>query len=217
MIVPPFEHDTLRRKPYIWVSWITKLLAGEDRCWWKAWYKSHYQSTKTPEDPAREDFFREYNKKHDAITQRRARELTADGFTVQIEDENSFKLRGQNADLAGKPDLVALKDTISITLDSKSGKRRQSDHWQVLVYLFGLPMSWLKTTDNRGEVAYKDVSVLVRSLGPAEREAIVAAIKKVSDSDAPEAEPSPWECKYCDVARCPVRYVAHEGDASRLF
>ena len=213
-------NDPPRPKPYIWPSWLTRLLSGEDLCWWKAWAKANFKVTKTPDDPDREDFFKEWNEKHDAITKRRADEFRAQGYDVRIEEEGQFKLRGVGADVAGKPDIVAIKDRHAIVTDAKSGKKRDSDHWQVLIYLFALPLTWGRGLfdDIRGEVEYTDGTVQVRVLGPVERQQIVDAIKKVT-GPAPDAAPSAQECKYCDVAKCPVRFVAppSDGDASRYF
>ena len=30
--------------PYIWVTWLTKLLVGENSCEWAAWFKSQHES-----------------------------------------------------------------------------------------------------------------------------------------------------------------------------
>ena len=86
-------------------------------------------------------------------------------------------------------------------VDAKSGKKRQSDHWQVLIYMFALPLSWLTGFKVRGEVAYSDGNERVRDLGSAERTAIVDAINRVGSHLVPKATPSPKECQFCDVAR----------------
>jgi hypothetical protein len=39
---------TVRPEPYVWVSWITKILAGESSCVWSAWLRAHYQTAKAP-------------------------------------------------------------------------------------------------------------------------------------------------------------------------
>lgn len=32
-----------RNSPYVWVTWLTKILAGEQSCEWASWFKAHYQ------------------------------------------------------------------------------------------------------------------------------------------------------------------------------
>jgi len=210
--------DKPRTKPYIWVSWITKLLSREDRCWYKGWFKAHHQYDRVPDDPERKDFFKKYQELHDAITTMRANQLRAEGYTVKVEDDAAFKLVGDKADVAAKPDLAAVKDGTVLVCDAKSGKPRDSDHWQVLIYMLGLPMSWAKGLAVRGEVQYKDgPPVPVRPLGKVEREAIVATVQRLAQDAAPEPVPSPGECRYCDVASCTARYTAPEGSAAGLF
>jgi hypothetical protein len=216
--LPGIKVEKRRRKPYVWPSWITKLLAGEDQCLWKVWYKVTHHYAKRPDEPGREDFFREYNEKHDAIVRVRAQELRDAGYVVKVEEEGAFKLEGETADVAGKPDIVAIKDREVIVSDAKSGKPRASDHWQVLLYELALVLSWLGPGyDIKGEVQYRARRDEVRPLGDAERKKIVAMIKKVSSKEEPAATPSQYECRYCDVAACPVRYEVPVGDASELF
>ena len=33
-----------RATPYIWVTWLTKLLVGENSCEWAAWFRAHHES-----------------------------------------------------------------------------------------------------------------------------------------------------------------------------
>lgn len=223
MIVPEFVTDPVRPRPYIWPSWFTRLLAREDHCWWKAWYKVHHKFTKPQED--RSDFFKERNAIHDKMVKDRADLLIAKGFEVMVEEFASFKLNGKNSDLSGVPDIVAVKGSEALVIDAKSGRHRDSDHWQVLIYILGLKLSWLRTVPPgvepyiKGWVEYTDGSVEVRPLGPVERDHIVSAIKTIAASEVPEAAPSPSECRYCDVAKCPVRFKQKraEADASSIF
>jgi hypothetical protein len=215
--------DKKRHKGYIWVTWLTKLLAKEDKCWYRGWYKTQHKYDKTPDDPERADFFAEWTKKHDRLVNGRAEELRLNkDLVVRLEDEGAFKLVGKKADLAGKPDIVALSDREALIIDGKAGKKRKSDHWQVLIYMFALPLSWLAGTKLRlrGEVLYKDESQEVRPLGDAERNAIVEAINVLASDKPPKAAPSTSECRFCDIASCQFRAeipVAVEGDATRFF
>ena len=33
-----------RTNPYIWVTWLTKLLVGENSCEWAAWFRSDHET-----------------------------------------------------------------------------------------------------------------------------------------------------------------------------
>ena len=39
------------RPPYIWATWLPRLLTGEKSCEWTAWFKAHHRNwTRTPSD-----------------------------------------------------------------------------------------------------------------------------------------------------------------------
>lgn len=211
--------DEPRGRAYVWPSWLTKPLAGENKCWYAPWYKSHFKYLKKKDDADRADFFKEYNVIHDQITERRAAALRADGWTVKVEEEGEFKIRGEQGDLAGKPDLVAMKGETAIVVDAKSGKPRQSDHWQVLLYMMFLPLDWLKGFPNLyGEVEYRDGAVDVRPITEKERAEIKTALQLVTGPTAPEAKPSRNDCRFCDIARCQFRYEEDPaGNAGGMF
>lgn len=211
--------DTLRRKPYVWASWITKLIAGEEKCWFKAWYKALHRYEKLL-DPERESFLAQWTKTHDAMTKKRAARMKADDWVVKAEDEGQFTLSGKNADLGGKPDIVGIRDGQALIIDEKSGKRRESDRWQVTIYMFALPLSWLpKDLKVAGEVEYKDGIEQVERLTDARVDRIAQAMKRITDREnPPRAVPSARECERCDVAACTERYVKPTpGDARRFF
>ena len=40
-----------REHPYIWATWLAKLLTSENSCEWAVWFKAHYQDwTRTPSE-----------------------------------------------------------------------------------------------------------------------------------------------------------------------
>ncbi len=235
--------DKKRRKPYVFTTWITKLLSGEQACWFAAWFKSNHTYDKTKDD----EFDREgWQKKHDAIVNRREAELKSEGWTTRKEAEAEFIVEGRAADVAGKPDLVAVKGDRAIVVDGKSGRPKQADLWQVRVYVFALllliqqeiwkrrpTLAWLKNVKRvQGQVERPDPGereTLPEVKVPTEpgpevikdalREAlnIIEAVKKVSTKDPQEASPGSSECRYCDVASCPHRYQKPVGDASGLW
>jgi len=216
------DSDPKRNKPYLWVTWLTKLIAGEDSCWYKGWYKAQHKYEKTLDDPDRAAFFKEWTAKHDKLVNRRAEVLRKQGYVIRLEDDGAFKLIGQTGDLAGKPDIVAISTDHAIVIDGKSGRRRKSDHIQVLLYLFALPLSWMKGTNLklRGEVEYMDGTEPVGELNTEARNAIVNAINRLTAEEPPKATPSTKECQWCDIANCEFRAKESsvpEGDASRFF
>ena len=37
-----------REQPYIWATWVSRLLAGESLCEWAGWFRAHYQDWVKP-------------------------------------------------------------------------------------------------------------------------------------------------------------------------
>ena len=37
-----------RDHPYIWTTWLPKLLTGESLCEWSVWFKAHYKAWSKP-------------------------------------------------------------------------------------------------------------------------------------------------------------------------
>ena len=92
-----------RKQPFVWPSWISKLIAGEDHCFWKVWFKSHFQKfDKTPNT---------FNSAawvvaHTAMIRERTDNLEKLGYRVLLEDQNSFKWNYKGAVVSGRPDIV---------------------------------------------------------------------------------------------------------------
>lgn len=210
--------DNLRKRPspYVWVTWITGLLSGSDRCHWKVWVKSHFQV------PRQETSFdlKRWTEEHDAMTTSRVYKLKKEGYEVSVEDENSFVLRGSVATLAGKPDIIALKpeEKTGLIVDEKSGKQKDQYVWQVLIYMFAKLFSSPDYTFT-GEIEYKDerVTVLPMQLHDQNKARIGEVMKIVGGPIEPPRVPSRFECEYCDILSCPDRYQTKELDVSAHF
>lgn len=199
--------DTKRSKPYVWPTWITKLLSGEDKCWWKSWYRAHHKYDKR-EDPDRTRLDA-WTKEHDEMVERRAARLRSKGRVVHVEEEAAFKIEGRDGILAGKPDIVSVDPATNDhdVIDAKSGKKRQADLWQLWIYLYALPRSWVQgaAVKIRAFVEYKDGLAPVPPLDDRRTKAIVDAVRLVTGPTEPKRVPSARECAWCDVAACPER------------
>ena len=219
-LIPLTPKDTRRKRSYCWTTWLTRLLAGENRCVYRAWYKAHFKIAKE-EDPERTAMFAEHTAKHDLIQDAREAKLKDQGYTVKREEQGEFKLRGATGDLAGKPDLVGLNATEALIVEVKSGKQRESDAWQVLIYWFALKLDWLKNAGLtiRGEVAYKGgVTRKVEALTPQAQAKIADLLKVVTGDEEPPTTPGKWDCEYCEIIGCTARFQAAEAaDASGVF
>jgi hypothetical protein len=197
-------------KPYIYVTWLAKLLGGHE-CTWSAWFKAHYKYDKY-ETYAQD--LQAWNRDHSDLMQKRRAELEREGFTVTVEEANAFKLEGQVAVVAGKPDLIAHKPGLVLLVDGKTGRERESDIWQVLLYLFALPKTRPQLTEGavvEGEVQYKRggtrISVTPGELDEPRKARLLALIGEVAGAQAPPRRPSAHECRVCNIgpADCPQR------------
>ena len=61
------------------------------------------------------------------------------GYEVFTENQNSFRLRGATATLAGKPDLIAVKGNDLVVIDAKTGRSSPHHSIQVMIYQYAVP------------------------------------------------------------------------------
>lgn len=197
--------------PYIWCSWLTKILAGEAQCLYQPWMKAHFRYDKRPDSTFN---LAAWTTEHDALVNARAATLRDDGWSVTLERQNAFQLFGKSAILAGQPDIVAVRNGETLVIDGKTGQQRHSDMWQVLVYMLILPRVRENLTNLRGEVCYRthQVAVDAEELTPARSEAIYGLLRTVG-GDRQATAPSQKECRFCDLADCRDRFVEHEVKA----
>jgi len=199
---------TRRPNPFIWVSWLSKLMAGEKQCEWATWFRSHYIWEKVPSglDLAK------WTADHAQLLRARKAELEAEGFTVYAEDQNSFTLMGATGiEVSGKPDLVAIRGQEAYVEDCKTGTPRHSDHFQVLTYMLALPHvdgPW-KGRKLDGRIIYNGTVVDVPSskIDAGLRELFRKTVLTIGGAEPARKAPSWGECRYCDISSndCPER------------
>jgi len=202
-----------RKQPFVWPSWISKLIAGEDHCFWKVWFKSHF--TKFDKMPS--DFnTASWVIKHTAMIRQRTEALERLGYRVMIEDQNSFSWDYKGAQVNGKPDIVAFgqeenfkgeMENESVIEDIKSGKCKTSDQVQVWLYQIILPkaMPEYESVRFKGTVVYKpgvkDVPIPETIVDDASlKTEVINTIDKVigPEMDA-RCTPSRGECRFWDI------------------
>jgi hypothetical protein len=197
-----------RPNPFIWVSWISKLMAGEKQCQWASWFRSHYVWDKVPSglDLAK------WTAEHAQLLQARRAALEAEGFTVYAEDQNSFTLMGETGiQVSGKPDIVAIRGPEAYVEDCKTGTPRHSDHFQVLVYMLSLPHveGPCKGRKVDGHIVYGNTVVDVPSskIDADLKELFRKTVLTIGGQQPVRKVPSWGECRYCDISRgdCPER------------
>ena len=108
-----------RDHPYIWTTWLPRLLTGENSCEWSVWFKAHYQDwTRRPSDFDQTEWLM----RHTALLNDQKAHWAGSNRNVYVEGQNAFRLRGKTATLAGRPDLVVLDDHDATIIDVKIGR-----------------------------------------------------------------------------------------------
>ncbi len=197
-----------RTNPFIWISWLSKLMAGEKQCQWACWFRSHYRWDKLPSgcDLAR------WTAEHAELLRARRAALEEQGFTVYTEEQNAFTLIGQaGIEVSGKPDIVALRGPEAYVEDCKTGTPRHSDHFQVLVYLLSLPHveGPCRGRKMEGRIVYAHAVVEVPSakIDGDLKDLFRKTVLALGGPEPARKVPSWGECRYCDISKadCPER------------
>ena len=199
-----------RSGPYIWVTWLSKLLVGDRSCEWAAWFKAHHKNYVRAPSPF--DVVT-WQMNHTALLNDVRDGLELDGNRVSSEDQNYFNLRGSSgAVLGGKPDLVVTREDGTGTIyDIKTGQPRASDNAQVMIYMYALPyINQFRGIQFDGRLVYKEggeVEIPADAVDDSFRSHLFGLIRRVSDSDPARKVPSALECSMCDLtpADCPER------------
>ena len=191
---------TPRDEPYVWVTWITKLMAGEAHCDWAAWFRAHHTYDRLPGDFD----LATWTAQHTTLLRDRVIELKREGFKVLIEAQNAFKLRGsRGVVLAGKPDLVAVRGDEALVVDCKTGSPKSSDHFQVLIYMIVLPLTHpaCKGKTLEGELQYRNDTVRIPSSKVTDelRQLFRDTMNRLGGAAALDRVPSYDECRFCDI------------------
>lgn len=89
-----------RTNPFAWVTWLSKLMAGEKQCEWACWFRSHYIWDKLPNGL----YLAKWTADHAQLLRVRRAALEDQGFAVYTEEQNSFTLTGKTVLTIGGPE-----------------------------------------------------------------------------------------------------------------
>ena len=200
-----------RDRPFITVSWLKRLMIGENSCEWASWFKSHYQHYETVESDFDEV---RWNMDHTRLLRDLRTEREGLGEKVMLETQNRFTYEtSANVAISGTPDLIAITpDGEKATIfDAKTGRKRGSDKVQVMIYMHLLPLALPEYGGMtlEGVVAYQDSRVLITA-ADADASFVEHFENWVNIVSAPlpaPKVPSRWECRYCEISKseCPER------------
>ena len=198
--------------PYIWATWLSSLLVGDRSCEWASWFKARYDS-KSWQRAAGSDLSA-WAIEHTALLDRSRRQWNDRSYRTFTEGQNYFRLHGQVATLAGKPDLIAVNGARAVIADAKTGQPKPSHQAQVMLYMYAVPRAVPHHADRvfDGLVVYQDHEVRIPSeaVDGAFIDSVSSLVRRLA-ADAPARKvPSATECRFCDITRddCPERLDA---------
>ena len=126
--------------PYVWVTWLLRLLSGESSCEWASWFKAQHEGWSWSRMPS--DFDQTgWLLNHTALLNKHRQKWEQQGHSVLTEGQNFFNLRGSNAVLAGKTDLVARRRDQITVIDAKTGHPSPAHTAQAMIYMYALPLA----------------------------------------------------------------------------
>ena len=200
--------------PYVWVSWISKLLVGEVSCQWGTWFRAQHEGSSWEKVPSDFDHVR-WLIKHSELVEQTRRYYERQGCQVSVDSQNAFTLRGNSATLAGRPDLVVTRGNEVKVVDVKVGHPSPSHTAQVMTYLYALPRalkSRYQGANLSGQVVYPEGPIEIPG-GSVDEEFVYAlgrTVRGVSGPEPPLRVPSWGECRFCPIGAkdCPER-VTH--------
>ena len=196
--------------PYIWVTLLAKLLAGEESCEAASWFRAQHESYSWERQPSPFDSA-QWQIEHTALVHDVQEDLVSNGFVFSVEHQNGFQLRGITAILAGRPDLIAVRHGSHTVIDAKTGRPKDSDVVQVMLYMWALPLALPRYRGMvfDGRVVYRDhaVDVPASAVDAGFIERVVSLIRRLAAPESPVKVPSAWECGRCPITRadCPER------------
>jgi hypothetical protein len=207
---------TRRDGPYVWVTWLSKLMAGEANCEWAAWFKAHY----TRWDKVPSDFNQAAWQIEHTRLSRDVRTSRSDaGEQVYVENQNSFLWRRDSGlVVSGKPDIISIGDHVVTVIDCKTGQPKVSDQVQVMIYMYCLPKEApvYRNHTLQGRIVYAshEVEIPPSAIDARFEEQFNYYLDIIDTPDAARRVPSEIECRFCDIAKseCPDRIERASGE-----
>ncbi len=195
---------------FVWVTWLSKLMAGEVSCEWASWFRTNYQDWDRPPS----DFdLAGWTLAHTRLLHELRGRLTGRFETLLVERQAQFRYEVPSGlVLSGIPDLVGLSADGGTVYEVKTGRPRTSDGVQARIYMYCLPRAHPACAGRRlsGRVVYLDGHETQIPPEEAEGEFVDHLeywLKILDSNDPPERLPSEAKCGYCNIGHldCPDR------------
>lgn len=193
-----------RGKPYVWATWLSRVMTGNVSCQWQYWFLARHKLTE--EQPATFDSVG-WQIRHTRLLTEVRQELMATGVRPNTEFAFQFRVPGCDALINGKIDCLAVDGRTVTVYDCKTGKPRTSDRAQVMIYMFALstyPRFAKKRI--RGVVVYRQRRIDIPCL-PEDFADQISYFTELLVSDGPAVKGPGRDCRFCRItsADCPDR------------
>ncbi len=189
-----------RNSPYIWVSWLAEIMSGDLSCHWKVWFKTHNKLTKKQSSDFDSVAWKiNHTKKLTEVKDR----LIKNNQNPKLEKYIEYKIPNSNAIIQGRIDCaIETEDTITI-YECKTGKERDSDQAQVMLYMYILSKNSKKQI--KGIISYNDKEIEI-ILPENFEENFNFFVNKLISIECPIKNPGN-DCRFCDITKedCPER------------
>lgn len=190
-----------RDNTYIWVTWLTHLLVGDKSCEWSSWFKANYTNFSKVPSSFNET---EWKLLHTELLNQLIDQIKSTNKTIYIESQNAFKLHGNSATLAGKPDIITIAGNRGTIMDVKTGAPSPAHHIQVMIYMYAIPkaISRYKEIVFDGKVVYQthEDYIPTTSIDSGFVKNLSNLIQRTASSIPAKIVPSLTECSFCNIS-----------------
>ncbi|HEU4792577.1 MAG TPA: PD-(D/E)XK nuclease family protein [Nitrolancea sp.] len=124
-----------RGKPYVWATWLSRVMTGNVSCQWQYWFLARHKLIE--EQPATFDSVG-WQIRHTRLLTEVRQELMAAGLRLNTEFAFQCRVLGCDVLINGKIDCLAVDGRIVTVYDCKTGIPRESHQVQVMIYMYAL-------------------------------------------------------------------------------
>ena len=192
-----------RKSPYIWVTWLAKVMSGDVTCHWQSWFQSHNQLTEKQSG----DFDSAgWVMSHTKMLTELKESLIEEGYNPLIEHSLRYHIPNSRIEVAGKSDCIIEKEDEVIVYDCKTGKESDTHQVQVMLYMYILSKIKFPEKQIIGIVKYRDKEIEVSKLPEDFEENFNFFVNILSSPKPPMKNPGD-DCRFCSITEndCPER------------
>lgn len=208
---------TPRDKPFVWVTWLPPLLAGDTHCEFMLHQLSNFIAPSNNDGPSAS-----WMDDHNRLVNRISDQYQQMGRTVRVEDENRVEIISRSGvKVVGKPDILD-EEVLSgpgkargIIIDAKTGRPRSRDRLQVMLYMMmtkaARSISGIQEMPE-GQLYYNDgatTEIPFTEVTDTFKADVTRLLAIVATAEPPDPRPSTY-CRFCKFAEiCPS---TNQGD-----